>query len=91
MLFPSVALLASRDYVAFGAFSTASYWDNMIHRQGTWRKSFAAIMAQPRRAPPLPPLAGTKFPCPLPFAADLFLAHGYCESAGVHRFIYTNA
>ena len=69
-----VALLAARHKISFGGF-TASYKRNqMIHREISRRKLTAAMMANPRAALALPPLARAQLAGLLPFPADLFFA-----------------
>src|ERR1041384_6170819 len=67
-----IACLAARHEIAFGRFSAAHDWHQMVHSQLSRRNLFSAVIADPGGSLALPPSAFAQFARSLSFPTDLF-------------------
>jgi len=70
----AVALRATRNDIPFRRFSAPYERNQVIHREFIGRKFFAAVMTDPQRSFPFPPLRRAQLTSLLPLAPDFLLA-----------------
>jgi hypothetical protein len=77
-VFPfGIALLASRNQIAFGRFAAANDRNQVVHCKFSRRKLSATVVADPRGALALPPLARAQLSGLLPLGSDFLLGNFY--------------
>src|SRR5258705_13758250 len=87
MFLLAVAVLTRRDDVSLRRSPSSNERYHVIHRQELRCEVRAAVVAEPDRAPPLPPLATAKLARSRPLATDVLVVHRDEAARGFDRWI----